>query len=39
MFNHMQTLTYKVSNNNDDILIIASYLGSIYEYSNKGFKI
>ena len=37
-FNHMQTLDNAVTNNHNDIVIIATLVGSLYEYSHLSFK-
>ena len=38
IFNHMQTIDDEVSNNNNDIVKIATSVGSLYEYTHQNFK-
>ena len=37
-FNHMQTLDDEVSNNHNDIVKIATSVGSLYEYTHQSFR-
>ena len=38
VFNHMQTLDDEVSNNHNDIVKIATSVGSLYEYTHQSFR-
>ena len=38
IFNHMQTLDDEVSNNHNDIVKIATSVGSLYEYTHQSFR-
>ena len=38
VFNHMQTLDDEVSYNHNDLVKIATSVGSSYEYTNQSFK-